>query len=296
MSGDGTQWWPSRFGAEDQHGMMNHITEAKRLEALALVREGRLYDLGRVLDESVPVFPGRHFRQTLVTTAHHVNDTGSGGLGENRVNWVIENVSATTQLGTHLDMLNHLQIGDRGYNGWTVAELAESWGTNRLGAETAPQVVTAGWLVDVPAVRGVAHLEPGDVVTVADVKGALEGRQPEAGDAVLFHTGWGRHWDRAETYLAGEPGPGMELAGWLAERGVALTGCDTWSFGPVPAENPARTFEVPQTLNVRHGVFVVENLDTDELAADGVRRFALVLTHPKLRGATGGWTSPIALV
>jgi hypothetical protein len=32
------------------------------------------------------------------------------------------------------------------------------------------------------------------------------------------------------------------------------------------------------------------------LAADGVRRFALVLTHPKLRGATGAWTSPIALV
>jgi hypothetical protein len=29
---------------------------------------------------------------------------------------------------------------------------------------------------------------------------------------------------------------------------------------------------------------------------DGVREFALVLTHAKLRGATGAWTSPIALV
>jgi hypothetical protein len=53
---------------------------------------------------------------------------------------------------------------------------------------------------------------------------------------------------------------------------------------------------VPQTLNVRHGVFVVENLDTSELAADGVHEFALVLTFPKLRGATGAWCSPIALV
>jgi hypothetical protein len=77
---------------------------------------------------------------------------------------------------------------------------------------------------------------------------------------------------------------------------VALTGCDTWSYGPVPAEDPERTFEVPQTLNVRHGVFVVENLDTTGAAADRVREFALVLTHPKLRGATGAWTSPIALV
>ena len=67
------RWWPSPFGADDQLGMLNHVDDAKRLEALALVRAGRLYDLGRVLDEDVPVFPGRFFRQTLVTTAHHAN-------------------------------------------------------------------------------------------------------------------------------------------------------------------------------------------------------------------------------
>ena len=78
---------------------------------------------------------------------------------------------------------------------------------------------------------------------------------------------------RARTSPA-SPGPGCALAAWLAERGVALTGCDTWSYGPVPAEDPARPFEVPQILNVRHGVFVVENLDTAALAADGVREFA----------------------
>ena len=86
------------------------------------------------------------------------------------------------------------------------------------------------------------------------------------------------------------------MAEWLVEHGVALTGCDTWSYGPVPAEDPQRPFDVPQMLNVRHGIFVVENLDTTALAADGVREFALVLTHPRLRGATGAWTSPIALV
>ena len=53
---------------------------------------------------------------------------------------------------------------------------------------------------------------------------------------------------------------------------------------------------MPQTLNVHHGVFVVENLDLSQLARDGVREFCLVLTHPKLRGATGAWVSPIALI
>jgi kynurenine formamidase len=301
MMGARERWWPSLFGADDQHGMLNHITDAKRRQALSMASEGKVYDLGRVLDEHVPVFPGRYFRQTLVTTAHHVNAVADGsaepgGLGDNDVNWVIESISTTTQLGTHLDALNHLQIGNRGYNGWTVAELAEPWGTNRLGAETIPQIVTCGWLVDVPAVRGTDRLARGDVIDVDDVHKAFDGEEPESGDAVLFHTGWGGHWDDPQTYLDGEPGPGLELADWLAERGVALTGCDTWSYGPVPPEDPARPFEVPQHLNVRHGVFVVENLNTDELAADGVRRFALILTHPKLRGATGAWTSPIALV
>jgi kynurenine formamidase len=250
--------------------MLVHVDEAKRREALALVREGRLFDLGRVLDESVPVFPGRYFRQTLVTTAHH-----DGG------NWITEQIAGTQQIGTHLDALSHLQIGDRGYNGWSVAELAGTNGVRRLGVETVPQIVTRGWLVDAPG---------RDVITLDD----LEGIEPTPGDAVLFHTGWGEHWDDSETYLSREPGPGMAVAAWLAERGVALTGADTWSYGPVPAEH--RPFEVPQMLNVRHGVFIVENLDTAELAAAGVREFALVLTHPKLRGATGAWTSPIALV
>jgi kynurenine formamidase len=285
-SGVDGHWWPSQFGADDEIGMLNLVDDAKRLSALRLVRHGRLYDLGRVLDEKAPVFPGRYFRQTLVTTAHHANVAMP--VGENMVNWVTEIVSGTMQLGTHVDALSHLQIGDRGYNGWTVSELAGPAGMKRLGAETIPQIVTRGWLVDVSE----RSLGAGGVVTVGD----LDGIDPEPGDAVLFHTGWGEHWDDPEEYLSGEPGPGYEVAEWLVERGVALTGSDTWSYGPVPAENPARPFEVPQMLNVRHGVFVVENLDTAELAREGVRGFALVLTHPKLRGATGAWASPIALV
>jgi kynurenine formamidase len=288
-------WWPSPFGADDQLGMLNHVTDAKRGAAMSLVRDGRLYDLGRELHEGVPVFPGRYFRQTLVTTAHHVNAGQGRMVGRNQVNWVTEIITGTQQLGTHIDALSHLQIGERGYNGWTVAELAADAGVRRLGIETVPQVVTRGLLVDAAAVRGIDRLGAGDVVTVQDLLRALGPLEPGPGDAVLFHTGWGSHWTDAGAYLAGEPGPGLALAGWLSSRGVALTGCDTWSCGPIPAEDPDRPFEVPQTLNARHGVFVLENLDTSELAAAGVREFALIVTHAKLRGATGAWTSPIAL-
>jgi kynurenine formamidase len=265
-------------------GNLALIDDAKRASALAEVRAGRMYDLGHVLDEHAPVFPGRYFKQTLVTTAHHAN--AGGGVGENQVNWITELVSGTMQLGTHLDALSHLQMGDRGYGGFTVRELAGTAGVTRLGVETVPQIVTRGWLVDVPG------LGPGGVIRPEDCRDI----NPEPGDAVLFHTDWARYWDEPETYLAGEPGPGCDLAQWLVDHRIALTGCDTWSYGPVPPEDPERPFRVPQILNIDHGIFIAENLCLDKLAADGVRQFALILTHPKLRGATGAWTSPIALV
>jgi kynurenine formamidase len=241
------------------------------------VKQARVYDLGRELHEGIPVFPGRFFRQTLAPNA-------AGPVGANEVDWAIEVVTSTMQVGTHLDALCHLRRGEAGFDGWRLDNDTTPAGATRLGIETAPQFATTGWLVDASDSGRVVGLD------------ALEGIDPEPGDAVFFHTGHGALWDEPDAYLDGEPGPGMAVAGWLVERGVALTGCDTWSYGPVPPEDPERPFEVPQFLNVDHGVYVVENLRLDELARDRVRRFSLVLTFPKLRGATGAWCTPIALV
>jgi kynurenine formamidase len=215
------------------------------------------------------------------------------------VNWVVEYVSAPSQMGTHMDGLNHLQIGDRTYNGHRIDDLVEEYGTNRLGIETLPQVVTRGVLLDIAAARGAERLEKGYVITPDDAEAALARQRVTVGqgDAVLFHTGWGRWWGvDNDAYVDGEPGPGMALGAWLVDQHVALTGCDTWSFGPVPAEDPAEPFVVPQTLNVKHGVVVLENLQLTELADDQVGEFLFVVSHAKLRGATGAWVAPLAIV
>lgn len=295
-------WWPSRYGPQDQAGALNEITPAGVTAAAGLVRSGRVFDLAHELHADVPAFPGRTFRQYLTTTAHQLNRRAPGaglqGLGRNSVNWVVEQVSATSQMGTHMDGLNHLQVGDRVYNGHRLGDIVEEHGTNRLGIETLPQVVTRGLLLDVARVRGVDRLEPGDALTPADADAALaaEGLSVQPGDAVLFHTGWGRLWDDdPERYTTGEPGPGMALAEWLAAHRAALSGCDTWSYGPVPPEQPDEPFVVPQTLNAHHGVVVVENLKLAELAAEGPPEFLFVVSHAKLRGATGAWVAPLAI-
>jgi kynurenine formamidase len=299
-----TRWWPSRYGADDQIGALNEIAPADVARAAGLVSRGQVFDLSHVLDEHIPAFPGRSFRQYLTTPAHQLNarrdDAGpQGGWGRNDVNWIVEQVAATSQMGTHIDGLNHLQIGDRLYNGHRLRDVVEEYGTNTLGIETLPQIVTRGVLLDIAAVRGVERLGPGEVINPDDAEAAFTrlGTEARPGDALLFHTGWGTWWAvDNDAYLSGEPGPGMALAEWLVERRVAVTGCDTWSFGPVPAEDPTRPFIVPQSLNVEHGVIVLENLRLSEVAGAGVGEFMFVVAHPKLRGATGAWVAPLAIV
>jgi kynurenine formamidase len=286
-----TDWYPSRYGADDEAGALNEITPANVVRAASLVREGRVFDLAHVLDDRVPAFPGRSFRQFLTTDPMR-------RVGHNEVNWIVEHVAAPSQIGTHVDGLNHLHAGDRMYNGHRLADVLAEHGTTKLGIETMPQVVTRGLLVDVAAARGRGPLQPGEVITPDDVEAVLEhaALDVQPGDAVLLHTGWGSLWGvDNDAYAAGEPGPGIALAEWLVERGVAITGCDTWSYGPVPAEDPDQPFVVPQTLNTRHGVVVVENLFLAELAAAAVTEFLFVMSHPKLRGATGAWVAPLAI-
>lgn len=296
-------WPPSRYGPTDERGSLNEITPAKVVAAARLVRGGRVYDLGRVLHADVPRFPGRSWQQTLVSSAHMLNRRREGGTpegwGENQLNWITELAVGTYQIGTHLDGLNHLQVGERFYNGWRAEEIVEEWGTSKLGIETVPPVISRGLLADVARYRGVACLGAGEVVTPADLEGALAlvGAEAEPGDVLLIHTGWGVLWDEDPArYTAGEPGVGMAAAEWLVERRIALTGADTWSFGAVPGEDPARPFVVPQSLNVRHGLFILENLDLAALAKIGPAPFLFALTHGKTRGSTAALVSPAAIL
>ncbi len=93
----------------------------------------------------------------------------------------------------------------------------------------------------------------------------------------------------AESWCPSRYGAGDEL-GSLNEITLVTI------FGAVPGEYPARPFLVPQTLNVKHGVFVMENLATEVLAAVGVCEFMFVLTHHQTRGSTAAVIALAAVV
>jgi kynurenine formamidase len=293
----GSVWWPSEWGPEDQRGATNRITPDKVLEAVRLVREGRIYSLGRPYEAGMPVFGGRHFSLTIPGLP-----TG-GPEGDNRIVWNDELVSGELgQVGTQFDGLGHVGTEVDGelifYNGFKLSEFGGTYGLQKLGIEHAGPFLTRGVLLDVARFKGVERLAPGYVITVADLEGTLaaQGISIREGDALLVRTGHGQLWMRDnETYASSNPGPGITAIKWLAERRIVMTASDTPSTEAVPGEVPDRPFEGHQWLMNRSGIFNLENLDLEALAADRVYEFAFFFAPLPLRGATGSPGNPVAV-
>ena len=144
-------WWPSRYGRRrrGRRAQRDHAREGARGGRPG--RRGVGLRPGARAARRHPGLPRPHVpavpRRPTPTTSTAAGPTpGREGWGRNNVNWVVEQVTATQQMGTHMDALNHLQMGDRTYNGHRLADIAEEHGTNRLGVDTLPQVVTRGLL------------------------------------------------------------------------------------------------------------------------------------------------------
>jgi kynurenine formamidase len=293
----GPRWWPSEWGPDDQRGAANRLTPRKVLEAKELIRTGRVYSLGRLYEHGMPLPGKRHFSLTIPGSP-----TG-GPDGQNRVVYHDDLFSGEIgQVGTQLDGLGHIGVRMAGedlfYNGFRRSEFGKPYGLEKLGIENVGVFFTRGVLIDVPTFRGVERLTIGEVITPADLEGALnkQGLSIREGDVVLIRTGHGQLWMKANDIFArGEPGLGMAAARWLCERKIILVGSDTWATEVVPHEDKNRPFEVHQLLLVRHGIYNLENLDLEELARDKVYEFAFIFAPLRLKGATGSPGNPIAV-
>ena len=288
---------PSEWGADDQRGAANRLTPAKVLEAVELIETGKVYQLGKVYEPGIPLFGSRHYSLTIV------GGPSGGPLGDNQLVWYDEMFSGEIgQIGTQFDGLGHIgtRMGDEDvfYNGFKCSAIGKSYGLEKLGVENAGAFLTRGVLIDVAGYKGVARLEVGYVITVADIEGALKKQEVSVGegDVVIFRTGHGTLWMKDnETFNSGQPGIGMAAGQWLVDQKIVMVAGDTWGVEVVPGEDDALAFPVHQLLIAQHGIYILENLDLEALAKDQVYEFAFAFSPLRLKGATGSPGNPIAI-
>lgn len=286
-----SQRCPSKWGAGDTRGAGNHMKPETVLRASRLIRTGEVFELGRVLSESMPLGAGRRFE---VITKRTRNDPGTNRRGSNE-ELVVSEIG---QVGTQFDTFPHQMIADSMYNCVKLDEAASRTGFTKLGVENVGALMTRGVLIDIAALKGVDMLAETYEITPQDLQQALARQKLslQPGDAVLIHTGWGKLWGKDNArYQRSSPGIGTAAAEWLARQDPMIVGGDNAAVEISPNPDKQLAGPVHQIMLVVNGVHLLENLRLDELAARGANEFALIVQPLKIQGGTGSTVAPIAV-
>jgi kynurenine formamidase len=277
------------------------------LAATRLVRQGRIVALARDRFPGMPLFPGHPAFQLLAyRTPQGIRATGTRPWGpgnEAGLGYMSELVSGTTHTGAHIDAHAHMTIGpeDR-WNAGTAREHLGDFGPLRGDATEIPPLWRRGVLYDVPGHRGVPFLGRGESVGASELREieAAGGVAAGAGDVALLRTGYMRHWPDSERMAEHRgPGPDASAARLLADRGVVATGSDTETYEVQPAPDPGEPSNpqpVHTLLLIERGIYIMESLDLEELAAAGATEFLFVALPLRIRGATGSMIDPVAVL
>ena len=286
-----------RWGDRSERGALNELTPERVVEAAGLVRSGVTVSLSLPLDTEVRIDnpePADH-RMTMMPDV----DIGSGS-----VRFAKDYVGADyhNEGHSHIDAFSHVAYDGRFYNG-----IPEAAVTAR-GAEAGSidlvrdGLVGRGVLLDVPRLRDIPWLEPGEEVFPEDLESAEreQGVHVGPGDILLVRTGHGRRraelppWDTRVAKAGLHP----TTAGFLAERRVAALGSDGNSdTAPSSAEGVGFPIHV-LALNAM-GIHLLDYLQLEDLArhcaATKRWQFLLVAAPLRLTRGTGSPLNPIAI-
>jgi kynurenine formamidase len=287
-------WWPHpMWGVGDQAGASNWITPEKILEAVSLVKTGKVYELGHPYERGMPLLGQRSFAMFLVPGT----PIATSGLLFND-----EFLSAEIgQVGTQFDGLGHVgkrvqmedgTVVDVFYNGFALDEIQSQYGLLQLGVEKIKPYFTRGILIDVAGYRGVEILPNEYEVTLSDVRGTLTGQgldedAIEPGDALFFNFGWSSLWDdpqRITSDWGRRPRVEQEVLDWIVDRSPSVVGWDAAAGVAGHAQ-----------LTLMNGIPSLEFMRFDGLLADGVFEFMFVFTPLRFKGATGSPGRPLAI-
>jgi kynurenine formamidase len=276
-----------RWGANDQLGAANLVTEAKRRQAAALVKTGLTVSLAHnpiteQADDNASPFE-HTMNKGFTTDTYRVSYHGYAH--------------------SHLDALCHILYKDQTYNGYARADVNTEKGCTKLSIDTLKQgVITRGILLDIPRLKGVPYLEPGTPVYQEDVEAWEKQARVKVGpgDAVLLRTGrWARRAQMGP-WPVGRSAAGFHasIATWLKARDVAFVGSDAASE-VMPSLVEGVNLPVHTLVITALGINILDNQDLERLAETAARlkrwEFQLVINPVPVTGGTGSPLNTLAV-
>ena len=287
-----------RWGEDDERGALNLLTPDRIAAAARLVSEGETVTLSRALDTRAGLDnpePAEH-HMTMLTDI----DIGSGTLrfGKDYVG-----VDYHNDTHSHLDALCHVAFDGTLYNGRPSASITSEGATTNTVEVLKDGLVGRGVLLDVPRLRGVPWLEPGEHVRVRDLEQAEreQGVEVGCGDILLVRTGHTRRlaelgrWDTAGAKAGLHPA----TARYLSDREVAVLGCDSNS-DTAPSTTEGVGFPIHALALNAMGIHLLDYLQFEDLVpvCERLERWEFLFTAAPLRivGGTGSPLNPTAIL
>jgi kynurenine formamidase len=282
----------SRWGPADRQGALNNISASGVVAAASDVWRGRAVSLAAPIGSEVaPDNPD--------PAVHEMTHTGTSSGLSFATDRVAMNIHGNVD--SHIDALSHVMFNGTLYNDIS-ADAVTSAGATELSIEVAGNgIVGRGLLLDIPRVRGVSWLEPGDHVTADDLITAEAAQEVriEQGDLLFIRVGHRSRrralgpWDSANGRAGLHP-PALEL---LAERRIAVLGSDG-NNDTAPSAAEGVDFPVHVLAINAMGLHLMDWLQLDDLAAvcEQLNRwsFFCVVAPLRLSTGTGSPVNPIA--
>jgi kynurenine formamidase len=199
--------------------------------------------------------------------------------------WAIEWIRLMTHNGTHLDAPYHFHSTmDKGKRAIAIDEVPLEWCFQ-------------------PGVRlDFRHFEDGYVVQPGDVEAELKriGHTLKPLEIVVVNTAAGKAYGQPN-YVSRGCGMGREATLYLLERGVRLTGTDSWSWDAPFVHTKGKFAETGNAGLIWEGHKAGRDIgychleklhNLEALPADG---FTIACFPVKIRGASAGWTRAVAI-
>jgi kynurenine formamidase len=275
------------------------------LDLLRRPSRGKAYDLSSGWWPGMPLSAGHPPFQVITyrTPRGERNQKDLDFLEHNRVNFgfISELILGTAHTGTHIDALAHITAGpDNEWHGGhsANADLGD-FGPLNNDAARLPVIIARGVLLDVPGALGVGTLAPNQPIGSKELEAACDrqGTTISAGDVVLVRTGTMQFWPDSEA-MAQSVDAGVSLSGarWIGNHDPLVTGSDTAAYEVAPSGIEGDPQPVHRHLIQERGIPILEWVNLEDLARDRVYEFLFLCLPLTIRGATGSFVRPLAIV